>query len=200
MKIERPPYVSVPLATGLAWSGGGGFRYEEKHDGVWAQLEIGSSIVVGEKLKTGDFYAFDIPVYNGQSIAKKPLFERLEILDTFNLKRPATGNGGEFLEAVLARGGEGVVAKQIESQFGWAWVKCKRIETHDLVVTAKHVSKSSIELGAAGWCGVGSLPTFGRIQIGDVVEVACYSRTASGKLREPRFVRLRPDKSPTSVV
>lgn len=194
MKIERPPYLTVHLRGGLKWSGGGGFRYEEKKDGVWAQISIGSSIIVGEQMRSGDFYAFDIPVYNGESIRRKPLFERIEILDSFDLLRPATGSGGEFLEAVLARGGEGVVAKHIESQFGHSWIKCKRSETHDLMVTAKHDSKSSVELGSFGWCTL-SYRQFSEIEIGDIIEVECFAITAAGKLREPRFVRHRRDKT-----
>ena len=33
------------------------------------------------------------------------------------------------------------------------------------------------------------------VQIGDMIEISAMKRTASGKFREPRFVRVRPDKS-----
>jgi hypothetical protein len=46
-----------------------------------------------------------------------------------------------------------------------------------------------------GWLAVLSANTFARLKIGDVVEIECHSRHASGKFREARLVRIRTDKA-----
>jgi ATP-dependent DNA ligase len=209
MVIERPKFVTVPLAHGLKWRGGGGWRYEQKMDGVWGfeSFYIGRDIftAVGERMKGGEFYAFDIVQFAGEDCSQEPLSQRINLLDMacessctlFN--RPAVGNGAEFLEAVLAHGGEGVVAKQLDAPFGAEWFKCKRIVTFDLLVTEKAMDgRSSIRVGELngedrGWCPCKA--TFDQVKVGDIVEIAAYSLTAKGKLREPRFVKIRYDKA-----
>jgi ATP-dependent DNA ligase len=197
---DRPSFLSVPLADGLKWNGAGGqWAFQEKTDGCWCLRKIGCSLLAGERMRDGRFYGFDIPVVSGQDISREPLRFRLKVLADFIRTHPevlpvATGNGGEFLEAVLARGGEGVVAKHLESRYGEldAWVKCKRFETHDCVVTELHPQKQSIRLGGRGWC---SSIQFPRLKVGDVVEVGCHSITAKGRFREPRLLRIRTDKA-----
>ncbi len=217
----HPITVSVPLSDGLKWRGGGDWCYQEKVDGVRAALvdgvcfgrsraipfqvpaSLNSSRLDGE-LAGGVFHAFDVPVFNGQDISREPLRLRKQVLREIILKlndprftTVAEGIGGEFLEAILSRGGEGIVAKHLDSRYGEfeSWVKCKRMETHDCVVTEIHASKQSVQLNGNGWCAVLG-HQFGAIRAGDVVEIACHSITASGKFREPRFIRRRADKLP----
>lgn len=118
-----------------------------------------------------------------------------------------TGSGGEFLEAELARGGEGIVAKAWEAPFGVNWIKCKRTQTWDLVVIEKdeargtalvksvnqRISESMSGEIAPTW--VSCRREFDRIRVGEVIEVAAHSVHRSGKLREARFVRRRTDKA-----
>lgn len=105
------------------------------------------------------------------------------------------GSGGEFLEAVIRDGGEGVVAKRLSAPYGDTWWKCKRIETEENIVAELHPRKSSVCLTQhgrdCGWLTINC----GSSAVGDVVEVRFHSRHLSGKLREPGFVRSRPDKS-----
>jgi len=189
--IKRPTFLSVPLSVGLNWTGSGPWRFEEKLDGRWHELGIGQSRIVGELMKSGEFFAFDIPIYNGADIRGKPLRERLVILDTFPLLRPAVGDGREFLSAVLERGGEGVVAKNLEAPFGVELYKCKRNETHDCTVTEKNPARGSIHLTLdgedVGWCPAHS--AFEKIQVGYTVEIVAFGRHASGKFREARIAR-----------
>lgn len=205
MNITRPKFVSVPLADGLKWCGGGGWRYEEKMDGEWCVKDFDGVLLAGEQMKSGIFYAFDVISYGATDFRNTPLSKRIACLDELTsdalrgrFLRPAVGHGGEFLEAVLARGGEGVVAKQLDAPYGAEWFKCKRIETFDLLVTEKHqFGKASIRLSELdgedrGWCPCRS--DFDNVEVGDIVEVAAYGLTARGKLRESRFVKLRPDK------
>ncbi len=194
--ITRPRFQSVPLSVGLRWRGGAGFLFEEKIDGRWHVETLPRAVVIGELLSSGRFIAFDCLELDGRSLNDKPLAERLAALDTLALPRPARGNGGEFLEAVLARGGEGVVAKNLAEPFGATWWKCKRFETFDLVITELNPWSGSVRLAESGedrgWCAAKAV--FDSLRVGQVIEVAAYGLTARGKLREPRFVRVRLDK------
>jgi ATP-dependent DNA ligase len=199
--IHRPPYESVALETGLRWGVSPEIQFTEKMDGRRHELAIGQSIIVGELMRDERFYAFDLPIYNGADIRLRPRRERLAILAGFNLLRPeASANGGDLLRRVLARGGEGICAARWDSSFYETIWRCKRIETHDCIVTAKG-SRQSIRLSEngidRGWC-----PAFGgmadRLNVGDVVEVACQQIHSSGKFREPRLIRIRADKTTTA--
>jgi ATP-dependent DNA ligase len=203
--IERPKFVTVPLADGLKWRGGGGWHFEEKMDGEFSIDEIECATIVGEQMRDGRFFAFDITHCKGYDLRPLPLKERLctlsDVLASLQIPassivRPAhSANGGEFLEAVLARGGEGVVAKLLDAPYGQPWHKCKRVQTFDLVVTDKaapSIRLATVQGEDRGWCCARA--AFEQITIGDIVEVAAYALTGKGKLREPRFVRIRKDK------
>ena len=153
MNVTRPQFQSVPLTAGLKWPGGAGWRVEEKMDGVWAVREFGRSFVCGEAMKDGRFIAFDLPIFEGQDLRREPLRNRLALLADLErgelrgqFLRPATGTGGEFLEAVLARGGEGVVRKHLDGTWRDVWEKCKRVETFDLRVVDKDPFRGSLYL------------------------------------------------------
>lgn len=196
--IQRPPFQNVSLADGLRWRPGKDWIFFEKLDGQWCVKEIANSVLIGEKMREG-FHAFDIVRISGQAIDREPLRFRLSVLADFIRQHPdvlpvATGNGGEFLEAVLRDGKEGIVAKRLSSPFGATWWKCKRIETHDCTVAEIHPRKASVRLELNGE-DCGWLSTAGRkLTVGSVVEIACHSRHASGKFREARILKIRKDK------
>jgi len=197
MKRLKPKFIEAPIAEARFWLDRPGWICQEKLDGRWAEQEIGGNTFVGEQLKTG-FVPFDIPFVSGQDIRREPLAFRLDVLRDecrrLGLPQIATGYGEEFLQAVLGRGGEGVVAKERESVFGFDWVRIKRCMTLDCVVTEKHATKQSIALALdgqpVGWCAC-LFSRFETVAVGDVVEIACHSRHPSGRLREPRFIRRR---------
>ena len=200
MQIERPSFQTIPLAEGLSWRAGGGWIYQEKLDGCWDVVEVGQSTLVGERMRDGSFHAFDCVCVQGDDIRREPLTTRLDVLRQFfspTILPVQTGSGGEFLEHVLARGGEGIVAKHGQSYFGVNWLRCKRPRTFDCLVTEKHPSKMSVHLVETGvdrgWCAA-LYGTFERLQVGQIVEVEAYGLTAAGKFREPRLKRCRPDK------
>ncbi len=83
LEIKRPRYESVPLATGLGWQASADWQYTEKMDGIRYELNIGGSVIIGEFMRDGRFYAFDIATHAGQDIRKAPRRERLAILDVF---------------------------------------------------------------------------------------------------------------------
>ncbi len=219
INLPRPAFEVVKLVDGLKWQGGSKWVYQEKFDGVWfpLQFEVAGSpfAVVGELVKTqvGSIYhPFDLLTCAGQDIRKLPLRERLQAIASswseialgaaaFNFKIATVNQsteGGAFLQRILTAGGEGVVAKHLDSPYGATWYKCKRSETFDLIVAEKDASgKASIRLASAqgenfGWCPTRA--AFDSLRIGDIVEIEAYGRTAKGLLREPRFIRVRKDK------
>ena len=144
---------------------------------------------------------------HGQDIRNEPLsFRKAALIDLLKTLPKSSkiigvksGSGGEFLDAILNQGGEGVVAKHRESLYGEpeSWVKCKRQETHDCIVTDVHSVKKSVRIELegidCGWCGI-PVSKFKSINRGNCIEVSCHSIHPSGKLREPVFIRPRPDK------
>jgi ATP-dependent DNA ligase len=235
-EIQWPQFGSVLLAKGLTWRAGAPWRFEEKLDGVNALLTSGTLVLhnstrklpwtlppvlqnctLAGELVRGEFYAFDLLILDGQDIRQEPLRRRIaalaDLLPTAAvpwLHPVEAGPGGEFLRAVLGRGGEGIVAKDLDAPYGRGWIKCKRIETHDCVVMEIHPVKQSIRLGQldggqmtdCGWCAVlggaglawEKSRRVDRLKPGQVVEIECLARHPSGKFREPRFLRGRPDK------
>jgi ATP-dependent DNA ligase len=227
--LQFPAPHSIPLENALSWGQSTDWLYEEKKDGARALLSGGklfgrsrdfdlpgsagliTSTLDGE-LVGGVFFVFDI--LSDQTgnclVAAMPLWKRKQLLVDLEPLFPSwmkllpwtRGNGGEFLEAVLANGGEGVVAKCINSPYGFDWIKAKRIETHDCIVTAVHDAiGASVSLGQYLGsqlidCGRCQLPQskIGQIKVGSIIEIACHSRTKAGKFREPRLIRVRQDK------
>lgn len=212
--VYRPTVESCPLSTALAWRGDGEYLYQEKLDGQWHEMRIGHSVVVGELMKSGEFYAFDVPMLDGQDIRLAPLRDRFACLDRFSFKRPARGSGGEFLEHVLARGGEGVVAKPWAAGFGQGWLKAKRSQVFYVVVTGK-ASDGRQSVAIAHLPGpfqdMKNLPVsrreklepagnlalrgdkFDRVRIGSILKVEAFCKNANGILREPRLDRDCPE-------
>jgi hypothetical protein len=194
MKYPIPP---VPLKTGLRWQGGGGFIYEQKMDGKFHVFSVGGGIVCGEKMRNGTIYAFDIVSRDGIDVRGLPLGERLRELTGLiaqlrpkGVLRPATGQGGEFLEHVIASGGEGVVSKDLSAPFGHGQFKCKRQENFTCLVTGLREDVGAVELAdLATGENRGAMPLksgFNLVRIGSVLKVVAFGLLASGKLREAR--------------
>lgn len=198
MTITRPFYSTTDLADALVrdWRG---WHLSEKMDGVFSVREFGNSIVTGETMKTGEFYGFDILTADNLDLRRRAWLDRREALidcaARYGFRLVKQGHGAEFIEAVLRDGGEGCVAKPFAAPFGEGWIKCKRVETFDVVVTGK--VQSAIEISFEGQ-PAGKCALFGSnwesVSIGDVVEISAFRRNFSGKFREPRFLRIRTDK------
>ncbi len=203
--IQRPAYGVADLKASLraTWTG---WHLSEKADGICVRREFAGCSVWGDSMRDGRLMVWDLDRAFGADVRRLPWTERRAALDhlfarlpkKFNWHRCATGAGAEFIEAVLANGGEGVVAKPIDGKFGVDWVKVKRCETYDCIVTEKHPSKLSLHLaldGAdAGWCPCLKQSNFDSVRAGDIVEIVAFGLHVSGKFREPRFLRVRHDK------
>jgi len=196
--ITRPFYDSVSVADAMFrdWRG---WSLSEKMDGVWTVRSFADSTVTGETVK-GVFHGFDIVVHDSQDMRRCAWLDRGAALTDcaarYGFRIVKQGAGAEFIEAVLRDGGEGVVCKPWTAPFGASWIKVKRLETFDCVVTAIDYGRGSLRLAMAGedcgWCLARSAHM--GVRVGDVVEVAAACRHTSGKFREPRFFRIRTDK------
>ena len=100
------------------------------------------------------------------------------------------GQGGEFLEHLLAAGAEGVVAKPFDAPFGANWFKCKRAQVFLCVVTALDHARGSVALAdVATGQERGKLPLrgkFERVRVGSILKVEAFGLTERGLLREAR--------------
>lgn len=201
MTISRPAYGNLSIADALKtnWAG---FHVSEKVDGCWHQLEIGNSVIVGELVKDGRFFAFDCPVYQGEDIRHRPTAERFAMLDSFRLLRATTPHTSEspaqFLQRILAEGGEGIVGRRLDSPFWDSPIKVKGVATYDCTVSDVGGGQLSIGLAYqgsdAGRCPCRDLATLDSLKVNDVVEICAAGRHPSGKFREARFLRIRRDK------
>lgn len=171
----------------------------------------------------GVLYAFDVLEADGEDIRGRPLRERLRVLEAicrrgdvrqmgpdainatdapgFNFQkitRPAIGNGGEFLEAIIASGGEGIVAKELSAPYGARWFKCKRSQVFYCRVMARDLAAGAVDLAdSVSGERRGRLALrggkFERVRVGSVLKVEAYGLTARGMLREPRPDRDGPE-------
>ncbi len=202
MNRFRTSYTEVPVAKALDfdWSG---YHLSEKMDGRWNELAIGRSVVAGELMADGRFFAFDVPVLDGRDVRREPKAYRLELLDSFPLLRPAVPQPGEtaahFIQRVLDSGGEGVVGAALDAPWGAGVYKAKRQQTFDCTVTGKRSGALQLHLNGecVGWCPCCCQTNYNALRFGDVVEVVAYGRHPSGKLRE---ARLRLDRLGRPVV
>jgi hypothetical protein len=207
--IIKPRIEAVPLAAGLRWRGGGDYHFSEKMDGRFAVEESAGCIVAGERMPDGRFFVFNVAQAFGEDVTRRPFRERLALLDAWtglgehpaspwqpHWRRPAAGNGGEFLEAVLERGGEGVVASHWEAPWGVMQFKCKRAQVFVCAVIALDPIRASVELAdAANGQPRGKLPLrgkFHRVRVGSLLKVEAFGLTDRGMLREARLDRDTP--------
>jgi ATP-dependent DNA ligase len=201
--IRRPSYESASIADARRWHWQA-FHLSEKKDGIWQQREFCGSIILGEAMKNGNYYAFDVAIAFEQDVRQMAWTERREALLEIACGFPAgmsivpEGHGAEFIEAVLRDRGEGIIAKPWAAPFGVNWIKVKRTETFDALVTELNHARGSIRLAGPGGEDYGWCPCraqFDRVRLSDVVEIEAYDRHASGKLRTARFKRIRRDKT-----
>ena len=199
--MNRPPYHSLPVADALRadWRG---WHLSQKMDGIFAVHELNGCTVMGEQMKDGSFHPFDIVTAFNQDVRRCSWNERSAALNQImdvapvHWHRIPTGHGAEFIEAVLAKGGEGIVAKAFDSPLGAIWTKCKRLETYDCTIAELNPYKASVRVELEGQ-NCGWVPVhlhFDALRPGMVIEVRAACRHASGKLREARFIRIRTDK------
>jgi ATP-dependent DNA ligase len=129
-------------------------------------------------------------------------------------------NPKALLATVRARGGEGIVLKDMSKPYYEGWTKAKNIETHDCVITGFEMSTEG-KYAKKNWIGAikigqyknGKLVPVGKCSgmtdafrkelsenkqkfIGHCIEIETQTRLPSGLFRHGRFNRMRHDKNP----
>jgi hypothetical protein len=117
----------------------------------------------------------------------------------------ATGrNIGEFLEAVVYRGGKGIVLKQLHEPYGQGtWVRIVRRSIEPVVISQLHdetrsvsvaqfagevlVDRGKVYLGAA----------FARARLFQVIEISIQGQSSTGKFKGVEFQRFLHEQQPS---
>lgn len=186
--------------------------------------------VLDGELYQGRLHLFDLPFYDGVIDQSTPWARRhMALRKLLDLWSPVgflfevvpfvrdSGDKMALLSEIQDSGGEGVVAKRIDSPYtpgySTAWLKLKLLEDVDVVVVEQSSDgKRNLTLAMADPSGDLLLPggvrgrNVGRcsaitgdgprVQVGDVVTVRVGGVGSSGRLVEPRTPRLRDDKTP----
>jgi hypothetical protein len=153
---------------------------------------------------------------DGEDVRHRPLRERwaelVRIARDFPpyIRMCRTGAGGEFLEAIVAEGGEGVCVHDLNAPWGAQAIKCKRSQVFYCAVTELNPWTGAARIGYlapefhlspcpdlraegdAGWLPLRG-GKFDRVRVGSVLKVEAYGRTANGLLREARLDKDTPD-------
>lgn len=209
--IPKPVKLTVPLAVGRAWRGDGGFLFLRKYDGCWhpGGLEFHGHVLIVERMRPDAahrapwFAAHSIASLAGQSVLNESTRLRWRELCRMAGDFPAhielaeSGCGGEFVESVLSRGGEGVCAFDWDAPWG-AMTVCKRIWEGQCIVTGFCGGTQSVTIAdAATGQPRGKVALRGgkidRVQVGSILKVSGMCLTERGLIREPRLCTDAPD-------
>jgi hypothetical protein len=195
--ISKPTKIIAPIAQVLLWKASE-FRLEEKMDGKFSTKLIGGLLVAGEQMRSGDFVAFDCLQVNSQDIKNEPLRVRLQQLNSLpGLLRPSTGHGVEFAEAILSKGGEGIVAKRWDAPFDASMYAIKRTVEVQCVVTEILPFQAVKIADAATGADRGKVKIaafkISKIRVGSIIKVVGMNLTDRGMVREPRLCSDSPE-------
>jgi hypothetical protein len=221
----NPVEFELPYEEGLLLDIRPEWIAEQKVEGVRAVLEFGrlqtrharmaapgpvpdawKSHAFDGVLVHNTFFIFDVLMLDFEDTRKRPLYERRTLLRSLKLPDwcrlvPNGKNIGEFIEAVIHDGGQGIVLKSLLQPYGQAeWIKVERTATEDVVVMVIHENDRCVTVGqfqgdALVDCGLvfmGSL--LSEAWPGQVIEVAVKKPSGSRPFKNARFIRFRPDK------
>jgi hypothetical protein len=200
----KPRKTVVTLEIARAWEIDASKRIEEKLDGRFATAfqslggaEKVESILAGELMR-GEFFAFDILNYRGKNVTLLPLRMRIPLMEEIcslgGFRRVRVMGGGtspgEFLDEILAAGGEGIVIKDLDAPYG-DMLAAKRLETWICRVTGGNGGSQSVRIEDAGtWQDRGRVALFSgkcdQVCPGSLIKVEGFGLTKAGKIREPR--------------
>ena len=175
------------------------------------------------------YKVFDILFLNGQDVRHLPLEKRIQLLNVLMEhvfpKNPLVSQVNRVFEGthdyfnqIIESGGEGIVLKNLKSTYGAGWYKGKRNSTLDVFVCGFEpgydCQYGAFKIGVlkdnkpieVGKCGIVDPYVRNHVNlnhmayVGKVIEIKCMKfDISSGKVREPIFVRMRPDLSPLKV-
>lgn len=157
-------------------------------------------------LSDGVFHVTDLLVFHRQDIRRWPLLGRQRALKLLTLpkgvQQVASGrNIGEFLEAVVYRGGKGIVLKQLHEPYGQGtWVRVVRRFTESVVITQLHEETRSASIGQfagevlidRGKVYLGA--EFAKARLSQVIEISVQGQSPNGKFKGVDFRRFQHEK------
>ena len=151
-------------------------------------------VLDGELMADGTFWVFDLPEMDAPlSERRRSLVVLSEFFPPWMQILPQSTDADQLLAAAERGLIEGIVAKRQSDKYGFGWFKAKRVETYDVKVTSMNGNGSaSVSVDCEQSGNIMGVPD--DVQVGDIIEVVCFKRFASGKFRSGRFVRSRPDK------
>lgn len=198
---QHPRKEIVPLAIGLSW-GNDGAIYQEKIDGVFTiedfsggHLFAGGATLAGDRLSDGEFIAWDCLGFDGQDLRTIPAWERLNLLIEVCRRHAChraeeSQRGGELLERVLARGGEGIVRKLPTASYYDTMQAAKRLQTWRCVITALDYATGGAKIAdCQSGEDRGTVPLrarAGQCRIGTIIKVEGENLSARGLILKPR--------------
>lgn len=200
----KPRKIIVPLAEARHWRAGGNFLFQIKMDGRFEVIERDGYTMAAELMRDGTRYAHTLLGVPGQSLQNVNLREAMpelrRIVPRFQdvkIRLCPEFSGGEGLEAALAAGHEGGVAKDLDAPYG-EMLCCKRIWEGLACVTGFCGGTQSVTIAdAATGEPRGKIALRGgkidRVRVGSVLKVQGMGLTERGLIREPRLCADAPD-------
>lgn len=200
----KPTKTIIPVERALAEWRDPTMLYQVKEDGCFEEREMAGALIAGERLSSGEFIAFDLLAINSSflDLASAPLTHRWPMLKRIALPPgcrlvESAPNGADLLQRVLARGGEGVVAKRWDDPFG-PMLAAKRSQNFLCRISAFNGGANSVKIeDAATGDPRGNVPLragkIEQVRVGSVLKVVGMLETRSGKIREPRLCSDAPN-------
>lgn len=180
-----------------------------------------------------DYVMFDILFYRGQDIRTRSQESRRTIL--FDMYKKHFRNHPnihlsklvhstaiiDLYQEIMAKNGEGIVIKDMDSPYGKGWTKVKKVLEDSVIIVGftsgkgkytnqigairfgQYVDKELIEYGQCSGMDDATRDKLTKNQdemIGRVLDIKFQERFESGKFREPRFLRFRDDIDPMTVI
>ena len=191
----HPTKIIVPIETGMTWKTDGAL-YQEKLDGRFDIMAVSGGILAGERMPNGRFIAWDCLIY---AYATEPDVRCLSASLRWDLCQDvakiaglpvveSSAHGGALLNAVLARGGEGVVRKLATATYFDPMEACKRASIYLCRVTSIGPGQSVGIMDAVTGLDLGRLPLRGgkcdMVRVGSIVRCEALNAFESGKLRQ----------------
>lgn len=178
--------------------------------------QLAGTVLDGE-LADGVYWYFDLIMLKGRLVTHLPLRERrrklAELAGVFPAwMQPVASNpcASELLREVTQRGGEGIVRKNLNECYGFAWTKAKLEETFDVIILSADRSSRTLRIGQVkngrktdmGWVGGLSDEQWEEAvaHVGEAAEVFCQNRDENGRFHHAHWLRLRPDKAPEDCI
>lgn len=128
-------------------------------DGEWTSKGISSDTQHAIASGEGEYRVWDVLMISGSYVTSYPLKERRMMLknlfDRIDFPKwitlvPQSKRPVALLKAIIAKGGEGLILKDLDAVYGTGWLKVKSEETHDCIIIG-YVMSTEGKYFEQGW-------------------------------------------------